>query len=188
KVKAMKHLFVVTIAFLLTTGCSKNNFTLGEGDPGEFHMHFEFLKGNDSSYFKEGDIQLSDMVKAVNLKTDEHSTYEDFNFHNLKVDSAASDLANKRLFGPYVFAMGWEKEEEAGGHGNELFFDRYFLLRYKGTEMDTLCVRDSTKVGFYRYFRFFINGERLEVSGQEDDNWSQSGFYFVQVQTESPSR
>lgn len=181
----MKPLFITIIALISISGCSKDNFSQGAGDPGEYNLFFEFSKGGDASHFKEGDIEISGLVKGVNLQTNESLTYEDAGFYTLPIDSLASDSVNTRIFGPFIFSAGWETEEEAGGRGNELFFDRYFLLRYQGEDIDTLRVTDSTKVGYYRHFSFYIDGIKQRVIGKGEEEWAQSGFYYVQVQKDS---
>ncbi|TCS87399.1 hypothetical protein EDD80_105214 [Anseongella ginsenosidimutans] len=50
-------------------------------------------------------------------------------------------------------------------------------LNDQGIDIDTLRVRDSTKVGYYRHFTFYIDGVKQNVLGKEADGWRQSVFY-----------
>lgn len=154
--------FFILLIFLTLGGCSSDNYDNNTGGLPEIEfLLYELLK-QDGSSFEFGEIEVSGQIKVVDILTGEVWQAETINWSEMDIDPYYSDAAGKPLFAKLNFAGGWEHPDEAGGHGNVWLEDKFYLLRYQGAETDTIRIRDSTKVGVYNYYTFYLNEVKQE--------------------------
>ncbi len=162
------------ILMLFATACNKTSPPCPGGDPGEYYLYFEL----DDTFPDDVMVEMSGMVKSVDVKTGAVWEASSVNWETLPVSPEASDQAGRRLFGPFSYTMGFEPCDLKDRKG--WVRDQLYRLRFDGLDAGTLRFRDTT--GFdpaVRRFSFHLNEMKLEVTG--DLNMGMGDVSFVKI-------
>ncbi len=187
----MKSILILLI-LLIATSCNKNDINDNDSFPIIFYMYFEVIKSN-GMFFDDGEIELSHEMKMENGQITTSGGGSAI-WYEMGKSNIASEAMNTTLFGigpcqpelancfdSYI-ALDFSLTSGSQNSGtNDYLIDRYFLIRYNETEMDTLRIRDE-KIGGIVNFEFYVNEQLKEVLGNPGLGFSQESPNYIQIQ------
>ncbi len=173
---------------MLCFSCNKDDNTNGNSYPAILFLYFEILKP-DGTHYEDATISISSEMKMENGQIIPFGNT--IIWDKMGKSNIASNASNKTLFGVgpcgncediygsgLIFAAGWESGDV--NPDESWLNNRFYLLKYSESEIDTLRIKDELKPGFDRDFKFYINGEEKEILG--DERFGETSPSYIQIQ------